>query len=505
MNRHNLLLACCAALLLLPPSPGQSGPGKQIATPITANGLKADVSFLASDAMKGRGTPSPEQEIAAEFIAAQFRRAGLEPVGDDGYFQTARYVRVTPVVEGLELTVETGGQTLKMDKSAFAIQNPAAMDWKGAAVKSTQDQVSMQALTAEQVKGKVLFLLPAAEEPGGAAGGLRMAGTVGVSPAMLAELQPALVVLVRATGNQAMNTAARMREVSAAAPTPAMTLWDAKIRAALEAAPNGAVGGSVSIHIPAPKPEQVKLRNVAGVLRGSDPALKETFVLLTAHYDHLGMHEGEADAIYNGANDNASGTACVIAVANALAALPARPKRTLVFIALFGEESGLVGSRYYGQHPIFPLAKTVADLNLEQMGRTDETSGPRVGQMNATGFDFTDLTVTLGKAGEEFGVKLVKDEKNSDSFFSRSDNQAFADAGVPSHTLSVTYMFPDYHKAGDEWPKLDYDNMAKVAQTVALGVFTVADSAEAPKWNAQNAKTARYVKAHEALVGTQAK
>ena len=156
---------------------------------------------------------------------------------------------------------------------------------------------------------------------------------------------------------------------------------------------------------------------------------------------------------------------------------------------------GLLGSRYYAQHPVFPLKSTVADLNLEQMGRTDDNTGPRVGVVNATGFDYTNITGVLAKAGEEFGIQVLKDEASSDPFFARSDNQAFADAGVPSHTLSVGYVFPDYHQPGDEWPKLDYENMAKVDRAVALALFRIADSIEPPQWNVENPKTAPYLKA----------
>jgi len=240
---------------------------------------------------------------------------------------------------------------------------------------------------------------------------------------------------------------------------------------------------------------------VVAVLRGSNPVIKDSYVLLTAHYDHLGVRgTGEGDHIYNGANDDASGTASLIEVASALAALPERPKRSIVFVALFGEELGLLGSRYYAQHPAFPLAKTVADLNLEQVGRTDDETGPRVGILNVTGFDYSDVTSRLEHAGDAFGIRVVKDEASSDPFFARSDNQAFADAGIPAHTLSVGYVFPDYHKPGDEWPKLDYDNMAKVAQTIASAAYQIADSADVPMWNVANPKTERYVKAHNALV-----
>jgi Zn-dependent M28 family amino/carboxypeptidase len=276
-----------------------------------------------------------------------------------------------------------------------------------------------------------------------------------------------------------------------APPVPVLAIWDPAARTAL-----AAKDATVTVHIAAPSVTPVKLRNVIGVLRGSDPVLRETYVMVTAHYDHLGVRgTGEGDHIFNGANDDASGTASVIEIAEALAALPARPKRTIVFLTVFGEEMGLLGSRYYGRHPVFPLSKTVADVNLEQVGRTDVDGEHRVGVLNVTGYDYTTLTDEFRRAGEETGIKVEKDEKASDPYFARSDNQALADAGVPAHTLSVGYMFPDYHGAGDEWPKLDYENMAKVDRTVALALYRVANNPEAPQWNADNPKTERYRKA----------
>ncbi len=234
-----------------------------------------------------------------------------------------------------------------------------------------------------------------------------------------------------------------------------------------------------------------------GVLRGADPTLRDTYVMVTAHYDHLGVRGiGEGDHIYNGANDDGSGTASVIEIANALSVVP-RPKRSIVFVTFFGEELGLVGSRYYGAHPVFPLAKTVADLNLEQVGRTDVDGGSSVGLVNVTGYDFSTLTDAVREAGKQTGLKVEKNEKLNVQFFAQSDNQALADAGVPAHTLSVGYMFPDYHKPGDEWQKLDYDNLAKVDRTVALAVMSVANSIEAPLWKKDDPATAKYVKARQ--------
>jgi len=483
------LLAAAAAAQSAGSSAIASQPAA-IASRLTANDLKADVSFLASDALEGRGTPSRGLDTAAEFIAAQFRRAGLEPAGDEGYFANAAFRTVTPVAEGLQLTLETPGGRLAVNTQAMTIQEAAALDVTGAPVLRISP-VNPEQITAEQARGKVLVaMLP----EGGREGFAAMRRLT----AMAAKAHPALLIVVRSTPQPAPGNA-RLREVSAGEQAvPVLAVWDAAAGRALES--NDEI--TVSAHIAAPLTTPVKLHNVIGVLRGSDPLLRNTYLLVTAHYDHLGVRgSGPGDHIYNGANDDASGTASVIEVAQTLAALPERPKRSIVFMALFGEELGLVGSRYYAAHPVFPLAATVADLNLEQMGRTDDNTGPRVGLMNVTGYDYTSIPAMLAQAGQPFGIKVVKDEAASDAFFARSDNQALADAGIPAHTLSVGYVFPDYHQPGDEWPKLDYENMAKVDRAVALAVYEIADSRDVPRWNSENPKTERYVKAQQALEG----
>lgn len=452
-------LLACAALAQAP------------ALKITANDLKGDVSFLASDALEGRGTPSVGLDIAAEFIASQFRRAGLEPAGDDQYFQNAGFETATVKTADVTLSIEVGGKTIDIDPAKVTVQSAAAVDLKSAPVVVVADEAALNSLTPEQVRGKVL-----------------VAAVVRGRLADLARLQPALVIIVAGGPARGGGRAGRPQLREAAAVIPMLSVNDERIREA----------AAISAHIPAPEVTPVKLRNVIGILRGSDPQLKDTYLLLTAHYDHLGVRENNTpDHIYNGANDDASGTASIIEIANALATLPTRPKRSIVFIALFGEELGDLGSHYYANHPIFPLAKTAADINLEQLGRTDDTQGPHVHMFNLTGYDFTDLPAVFDKAGAQTGIKAVKDEKNSDPYFTRSDNAAFAAAGVPSTTLSVAYDFPDYHQPGDEWPKLDYDNMALVDRTIALAVLDLANSAAATKWNESNPKTAVFVKARE--------
>jgi Zn-dependent M28 family amino/carboxypeptidase len=312
---------------------------------ISANSMRGNLSFLASDALEGRGTPSRGLDISAEYIAAQFRRAGLEPLGDDGYFQTADWSQIDP----------------KRDKNAVST-------------------------------------------------------------------------------------------------TP------------------------------------VKVRNVVGILRGSDPVLKDSYILVTAHYDHLGVKTGPGDQIYNGANDDGSGTVSVIELAGAFAANGVRPKRSIIFMTVFGEEHGLVGSRYYGAHPLVPIAKTIADINLEQVGRTDDSEGPQKMAFAVTGFDFSTIGATLRQAGEATGVAVTKHPVNSDRYFAHSDNQALADQGVPAHTISVAYEFPDYHKATDHWDRIDYDNMAAVDRTVALAIWQIANNPQTPQWSRDNPKAEKYLK-----------
>jgi hypothetical protein len=464
----------------------------RIASRLRPNDLRADVSFLASDALQGRATPSPGLDMAAEYIAAQFRRAGLEPVGDDGYFQTAGYQSVKPDTEGLQFTLGNA----KAADGTIAIGEAVATDLKGAAAfkVSLSDAAALASLTADEARGKVLLVEMA--RTGGAGGFQAQRRLMTVA----ATFEPAMIVLVRASAAPVNpNVRVQLRDAGLPAPrVPILTVGDKDIFDAVSAAKPGPMESTVSAHIAAPILQPVKIRNVVGLLRGSDPQLKDTYIIVTGHYDHLGVRPGASgDNIYNGANDDASGTASVIEIANTLTAIGEKPRRSIVFMTVFGEEIGGYGARWYTGHPIFPIARTIVDINLEHMGRTDDNEGPNIGQFNLTGFDYTDIASIFAKAGAETGVKAVKHPTKSDSFFGRSDNATFADAGIPSTTLSVSYEFPDYHQPGDEWQKLDYENLARVDATVALGILSMANSDQAPQWNKENPKAARYVQARE--------
>src|SRR5262249_25966259 len=216
----------------------------------------------------------------------------------------------------------------------------------------------------------------------------------------------------------------------------------------------------------------------------------------TAHYDHLGMWPTlQGDRIFNGANDDGSGTVSVIELAAALSSVQPRPKRSLVFLTFFGEEHGLLGSKWYTRHPVVPLEQTVADINLEQVGRTDSDEGPRRESASLTGFDYSSLGPTFRAAGQRVGIQVSKHDRFSDGYFGASDNRVFAEKGIPAHTICVAYQFPDYHQVGDHWDKVDFANMARVDRMVAVGLLMVANDPERPKWDESNPKAAPFARA----------
>ncbi|GGY60650.1 M28 family peptidase [Pseudoduganella albidiflava] len=474
-------LLTALSLALAAAGASAQAPSGTVADRISADSLRGHLSFLSSDLLEGRGTPSRGLDLAAEYIAAQFRRAGLEAVGDDGYFQTAHWQQAQRDARDFTFTVQAGGKTFAVPHSAATANfvQPVALAATGVVRMTWQEALA----AGSEVDGKVL-VVPAAAVPD-AAGVLR-AGL---------KSRPALVVLADTKGyqrNRGDGWLIDPEQVAPAGAAPVVVLHDAAAATALQEA-----GATVAATIAVPQLRAVKLRNVIGVLRGTDPALKNTYAMLTAHYDHLGIRDG---VIHNGANDDGSGTVAVIDIAAALAAEKTRPRRSIVFMALFGEELGLLGSRYYGRHPVFPLKDTVAHLNLEQIGRTDDSEGAQVGTATLTGFDYSTVTEYLKKAGERSGVRLWKHEANSDRYFARSDNQALADVGVPAHTLAVAFGFPDYHGKDDDWSKLDYDNMARVTRMVALGLQDIANDAKRPAWT--NApKAAPYLEAGRKLMG----
>jgi hypothetical protein len=222
--------------------------------------------------------------------------------------------------------------------------------------------------------------------------------------------------------------------------------------------------------------------NVVGILPGKSGAA-DSVVLVDAHYDHLGVagrpgaqcRSAGADSVCNGADDDASGTVAVLEIARIMKQWPT-PGRTVVFLATTGEESGLVGTGWYLAHPVRPLTSMAANLEIEMIGRPDTIATGR-GRGWLTGFERS----SMGESFQRAGLPIMADMRPSESFFRRSDNIAFAQAGIPAHTLSSFNLHTDYHQVSDDISKVDFTHMSALINTGARAVWVLTEG-PAPTW-----------------------
>jgi Zn-dependent M28 family amino/carboxypeptidase len=215
--------------------------------------------------------------------------------------------------------------------------------------------------------------------------------------------------------------------------------------------------------------------NVIGMIRGADPVARDSAVVMAAHYDHLGIGRPVAgDSIYNGADDDASGVVAVLQTAHALAG--SAPRRSIVFLLTTGEEVGLLGTRRYLEAPVVPLDRTVAELEVEMIGRPDSLAGGP-GHAWLTGYERS----TMGDMLKAAGSPVVPDPRPDQQFFLRSDNIAFARRGIPAHTLSSFNLHADYHQPGDEADRVDIPHMTAVIAAATAAVRGLANG-PVPVW-----------------------
>jgi hypothetical protein len=489
MKFYPTLFAACA---IAAPLHLAEGPEVQTALDhISGDSLRGNLSFLSSDALEGRETPSRGLDVAAEFIASQFRRAGLEAPVNNNYFQVADYYLLTRRTDGVSLSIVNAGGTTQVEpKDVVIVRGNTALNVESVPIfKLSGDSVP------DEVAGKAVVIR--------SRGGASLSRT-------LREKKVALIVTTGSGRGRRTGPDLVSADLADVPGIPTVSVRGDAAAKVFESLPDGVTSATLSLYAPPPKREAVKLRNVIGVLRGSDPDLKNTYILVTAHYDHLGMkapqgNDDNSDRIYNGANDDGSGVVSVIELAGALSAMHPRPRRSIVFMTVFGEEKGLLGSQYYGQHPVFPLAQTVADINIEQVGRTDDNESPQIAAATFTGFTYSDLPALFADAGRTAGVKVYDRNTGNDPYFARSDNQALADAGIPAHTVAVALEYPDYHQPGDEWTKIDYNNMTLIDRMLGLGIISLGNDPESPKWTESNPNTAKYAGAWRKLHPTLTK
>lgn len=239
--------------------------------------------------------------------------------------------------------------------------------------------------------------------------------------------------------------------------------------------------------------EEISVRNTLAYLPGSDPTLKDEVVIISAHFDHVGSHNGK---IFNGADDDGSGTAGLLEIAQAYALSSEKPKRSLLFAAWNAEEFGLLGSRYYVQSPIFPLSKTAAVFQMDMIGRNEEIPDPKnprffglekqtaaenTNSVNVLGYTrSTDLRNLVTSSNEHIGLELkFRYDDSSANLLRRSDNWPFLLNGVPA-LFFHTGLHPDYHQPTDTPEKINYPKLEKVARLVFLSSWHAANNQKKP-------------------------
>ena len=252
-------------------------------------------------------------------------------------------------------------------------------------------------------------------------------------------------------------------------------------------------GAQLHVHARIDPVEKNSAPNVVGILEGSDPVLKNEYVVFSAHMDHVGVagprgsggcRAQGADSICNGADDDGSGTVAVVEIAEAFARLNPRPKRSVIFLNVSGEEKGLWGSEYFSNHPAVPMTNIVADLNIDMIGRNWKDT------IVAIGKEHSDLGATLNRVGAahpELNMRPIDDIWPDENFYFRSDHYNFARKGVP-----ILFFFngthPDYHRVSDSPDKIDAEKESRVAQLIFYLGVDVANAAERPKWNPDSYK-----------------
>jgi Zn-dependent M28 family amino/carboxypeptidase len=226
--------------------------------------------------------------------------------------------------------------------------------------------------------------------------------------------------------------------------------------------------------------QQTTPPNVIAVVRGSDPALRDEYVVLSAHFDHVGIGRAVGgDSIYNGADDNASGTAALLEIAKAFSNSPERPRRSIMFLHVSGEEKGLLGSRWFSDHPTVPVRQIVANFNVDMIGRNSPDSIAVIGKKYSTLGSLVDRTAV---SHPELGLTVTDDLWPGQQFFFRSDHFNFARVEIPA-LFFFAGEHDDYHEASDHADKIDADKAARVARLIYYSVQAVANDPQKPTWD----------------------
>ncbi len=503
---------------------------RNAAETITAAQLKDYLYFVASDEMEGRNTPSRGLDLTAKFMATMLSRWGFKPAGDDGtFYQKMALVRNQVNPEKAQLEINGQKMIYGTDFLADAVSSrtdaPLVFGGNGWFVKSK----NIDPLKDVDARGKTVVVYSDNLPRGMSFSDLAASGKRGedwADPQTYAKQKGAVGLIIVSTPTiqagwenlrqfreQGRLSVEKLRDSSGGEPLPTIYLTDKAGEALLNGeasnftqikqnfqsnAPMNAFNFStnkkVNFSVDAKK-DITMTQNVVALWEGSDPQLKAEMVAVGAHYDHDGIKpnaKGE-DKIWNGADDDGSGTVAVLAIAEALANSPKKPKRSILLVWHAGEEKGLWGSEYFNKFPTVNIKNVVAQLNIDMIGRSK-----KAGDTNPKNKDLSSesevyvigsqmMSTKLGEVTKSVNDSFLKlnynykydDPKDTNRFFFRSDHFNYAVNGIP-----IIFWFDgvheDYHQASDHADKIDYQKMEKISRTILLTMWEIADLKERP-------------------------
>jgi hypothetical protein len=498
---------------------------RKMADMITAAQLKDYLYYVASDEMGGRDTPSQGLDLTAKFIGTMLSRWGFKPAGDNGtFFQKIDLHR--DIVSPASTTVTLGGQTLSYGTDYFA--NPAGGTIANAPMVFGGEGWMYKAKGIEpyknvDVRGKIVVIYTGNFPRGVNPQELFTSGKRGeawADPMTYAKQNGAVGVIAIATPDVEKNwqMIRPLRERSGYSvdklqeaenkQLPTIYISRKTAEALFQGESNdfskineifGSTASLPTFNLSADKTASVSVvastekattQNVVAIWEGSDAVLKNEYVALGAHYDHVGTNPNARsdDKIWNGADDDGSGTVAVLSIAETLAKTPKRPKRSVLFVWHCGEEKGLWGSEYFNKFPTVDIKNVVTQLNIDMIGRsrkpdnTDKRNAELSGENDIYVIGSEMMSSTLGaitKGTNDAYLKLgydyrYDDPKDKNRFFFRSDHFNYAHNGIP-----IVFWFDgvheDYHQPGDEAQKIDYTKMEKITRTIFLTLWEVTD------------------------------
>lgn len=502
---------------------------------LSAQRMRADVQYLASDKLEGRGVGTAAERLATSYLADQLKQAGAEPAGDNGtWFQRVPLVGST-TSPGASLQVSNHGRTFSLafikDFVGTTFTQTMNNDFNAEAVfvghGISAPELGWDDYKGQDVHGKVLVYFtnePPSDDPkffGGRAltyygrwtYKFEEAARRGAAAALIIHTTPTagygwavvqgswsreMPQLEREPGQPALKLAAWLTEDAGAklVASTGKSIGQLLAMANQRSFRPVPLGVRIDGHIPVTL-RHIESRNVIGRINGSDPKLKSQAVLYTAHWDHLGIGVPvNGDKIYNGAVDNATGCAVVLDIARAWAALSPKPKRSALFAFVTAEESGLLGSRYYGEHPEVPTGRTAVDINYDALYPFGKTADVLV-----SGAERTTLWPLIQRDADEMHLDIAPDPNPEQGEYYRSDHFSLARAGVPAFSVSQgahymgkpadfgksifeKYNSEHYHQPSDEYQAdWDFSGMKQMAAFgMRIGIDT-ANAEELPSWH----------------------